>query len=114
MSIIDIIRQRQHATRRLIEVPEWAGESEQPMIVYATKLQAMDVDKIQRKYPNFSSNPTMGSMVDVIIMKAEDKDGNKMFTLENKPDLMREDWDVIARISGEIVSATSPEEHEKN
>jgi len=53
-------------------------------------------------------------MVDLIILKAENADGEKLFTLEDKPVLMREEFTVIARVAGEMISATSAEDHEKN
>jgi len=54
-------------------------------------------------------------MVDLIVMKAEDGDGKKHFTLEDKPILMREEVHVISRVAGEMLSgADSVEDHEKN
>ena len=42
------------------------------------------------------------AMVDLLIMKAEDKDGEKLFTLEDKPFLMREPVTLISNISGQM------------
>ena len=53
-------------------------------------------------------------MVDMIIMKAQNRDGDLIFTLEDKPTLMREPVELITRIAGEMMMANSPEEHEKN
>lgn len=114
MGLIDNLKQRQQSSRRLIEVPEWAAEGEDPVTLYAGKFLAIDLDRIQRKHPGFVNNVTIGGMVDVIIMKAEDKDGSKMFTLEDKPTLMREPVEIITRIAGEMMTVTSSEEHEKN
>lgn len=114
MGLIDNLRQRQQASRRLIEVPEWAAEGEDPVAIYSGKFLAVDLDRLQRKHPGFVNNVTIGGMVDVIIMKAEDKDGNKLFTLEDKPTLMREPVEVVTRIAGEMMTVTSTEEFEKN
>ena len=54
-------------------------------------------------------------MVDLIILKAEDKNGERLFTLEDKPHLMRESLSVVSRVSAEMLqSVASIEEHEKN
>ena len=49
-------------------------------------------------------------MVDLIIMKAEDKDGEKLFTLEDKPILMRESVAIISKIAGEMFSSVEKQE----
>jgi len=114
MSLIDLIRKKQHSTRKTIEVPEWSAEDEAPFIVYFGKFLAHDLDRLQRKHPGFINNVTIAGMVDMIIMKAQDRDGNILFTLEDKPTLMREPVEVITRIAGEMMTANSFEDHEKN
>jgi hypothetical protein len=58
---------------------------------------------------------TVDGMVDLIIMKAETKDGNKAFTLEDKPFLMREEVNIIATLSAKMFGdVVSVEEQEKN
>lgn len=103
MSLAKRIAARQQAARRQIEVPEW-GEENAPLIVYCGSLTCGDVSRLQRKHPNFLSNPTVDAMVDLILAKAEDKDGEKMFTLEDKPVLMRESVTLISRVSGAMFS----------
>jgi hypothetical protein len=114
MSLIDLIRKKQHSTRKTIEVQEWSAEDEAPFIVYFGKFLAHDLDRLQRKHPGFINNVTIAGMVDMIIMKAQDRDGNMLFTLEDKPTLMREPVEVITRIAGEMMTANSFEDHEKN
>ena len=54
-------------------------------------------------------------MADILVMKALDKDGNKIFTPENKLTLMyKVDSDVVARIANAIIQNISPEEVKKN
>jgi hypothetical protein len=53
-------------------------------------------------------------MVEIIVMKAEDKDGNKLFTLEDKPTLMREPMSLITRVAAAMMATESVEEQEKN
>jgi hypothetical protein len=74
----------------------------------------MEMDKIQRKNPNFLQNVSLAGMTDIIIMKAEDANGEKLFTLEDKPTLMREPMNLITRIAGAMMSSESVEEQEKN
>jgi hypothetical protein len=58
---------------------------------------------------------TVDGMVDLIIMKAETKDGEKAFTLEDKPFLMSEKVSIIAELSAKMFGETvSVEEQEKN
>lgn len=114
MSLIDLIRKKQHSTRKTLEVTEWSGEDEAPFILYFGKFLAHDLDRLQRKHPGFINNVTIAGMVDMIIMKAQDRDGNMLFTLEDKPTLMREPVEVITKIAGEMMTANSFEDHEKN
>jgi hypothetical protein len=56
----------------------------------------------------------MQGMAEVIIMKAEDKDGNKLFTLDDKKFLMDHPATMITRIGSALLSYESIEEKEKN
>lgn len=114
MSLAKRIADRQRANRKMIEVSEWGEDDSSPMIIHAGPLLAIEMEKIQRKHPQFFQAATIAGMVDLIILKSEDKDGEKLFTLEDKPVLMREEFSLIARISGELISTTTVEEHEKN
>ena len=114
MSLIETIKKKQHASRKQIEISEWSADDESAFILYFGKFLAHDLDRLQRKHPNFINNVTIAGMVDMIIMKAQDREGNVIFTLEDKPTLMREPVEVITRIAGEMMVSTSFEEHEKN
>lgn len=114
MSLIETIRKRQHASRRSIEVPEWGDEDGNPLIIYFGKFLAHDLSRLQRKHKDFVTNINIDGMVDMIIMKAQNRDGDLIFTLEDKPTLMREPLELITRIGSEMMTANSPEEHEKN
>ena len=109
MSLRDKIAQNQaEAERLIVEVEPW-GET-----IYAKPVTAGDVDHVARKYKDFLSSPSLGAMVELIIRKAEDKDGERIFTLEDKPLLMREPISVIASVFGAILKVDSVEDHEKN
>jgi hypothetical protein len=114
MSLAKRIAERQQRARKSVEVAEWGDDADSPMVVYFGPMLALEMDKIQRKHPNFFQSATIAGMVDLIILKAEDKNGEKLFTLEDKSTLMREEFGVIARVAGEMISSTSQEEIEKN
>lgn len=103
MSLAKKIAERHQANRRQIEVVEW-GEDDTPLVMYCGALTCGDVSRLQRKHANFLSNPTIDAMVDLILAKAEDKNGEKIFTLEDKPVLMRESVTLISRIAGAMFS----------
>lgn len=114
MSLAKRLAARQDIDRRSIEVAEWGEDEASPQIIYYGPFLAIEMDKVQRKHPNFLQSMTMAGMVEIIVMKAEDKDGNKLFGLEDKPTLMREPLSLITRIAGALMSSASVEEQEKN
>ena len=109
MSIRDKIAARQsEAERIVVEVEQWDET------IYSGPITAHDVERVSRKYKNFLTEPSLGAMVEMIILKAEDSGGGKVFTMEDKPMLMREPVGTIASVFGAIFKANDPEEHEKN
>lgn len=112
MSLGKKLAERRSANRKQIEVSEWADEIP---CIYVRPLTAGDVDKIQRKHKDFINNPTVAAMVDLIILKAEDKEGEKLFSLEDKPFLMSESLTTISAVAQEMFNdVISAEEAEKN
>jgi hypothetical protein len=56
----------------------------------------------------------LGVLVDAIMMKSKDKDGNKIFKLDDKQVLLNKaDPDVIARVATEMLNSIPIEEAEK-
>ena len=54
-------------------------------------------------------------LADIVLMKALDKNGNKVFTLEDKLALMHKvDSDVLSKVATAMVQAINPEEVKKN
>jgi len=114
MSLGEQIAARRVKERRTIEVPEW-GENNTPLILYASAITAGDINKLQRKHKNFLNDMTVDGMVDLIIMKAETKDGEKAFSVADKQILLGEKINVIAEVSAKMFGETvSIEEQEKN
>lgn len=104
---------RSERGRKSTEVEEW-GEGDTPLQLYFGPVTARDIDRVQRKHGEFLSNPTIASMVELIIIKSEDAEGEKLFTIEDKAILMNEPLTLIAELFGKIFSADSVEEQEKN
>jgi hypothetical protein len=108
-----IAAKRAEQQRGFSDVEEW-GEADQPLRLYFTQVSARDIEKVQRKYPTFLSEASMSAMVEMIIVKAEDDAGEKVFTLEDKVTLLGEPVGVIAKVFGSIFDSDSPEDHLKN
>ena len=95
-----------------IEVPEWKDEAGNPSIIYWNPINLSEKNKLFRKSDNLND---VSILADILIMKSLDKDGNKLFTLEDKIALMHKvDSDVLSRVATEMVKAITPEEVNKN
>ncbi len=113
MGLGERIAAKRQAERRIIEVPEWGDDA--PLAIYVSPLTCADVDKLQRKHKDFLTSMSIAAMVDLIIQKAEDKEGEKLFTLEDKPFLMREQITVVSTVAAQMFAGiSSVEEQEKN
>lgn len=108
-----IAAKRAERERKHVDVEEW-GDDGNAARLYFTDVTARDIEKVQRKHPNFLANTTMPAMVDTLIIKCEDENGDPAFTLEDKAILMGEPIGVIAKVFGAVFSADSIEEQEKN
>ena len=114
MGLGEQIAARRALQRKQIEVVEW-GEEDQPLIIYCGPITAGDIDKLQRKHKDFLSNMTITGMIDLIIAKAEDADGKRLFTLEDKMYLMKESVALISDIAAKMFDGVdSVEDAEKN
>lgn len=114
MSLAKELLERFQSERKSFEVPEWAGSDGSPFIIYFSHFKAFEMDRVARKHPGFWNEMTMAGMAEVIIMKAEDKDGNKLFSLDDKKFLMDHPPQFISRIGGAMMLNESVEEKEKN
>ena len=92
-----------------IEVAEW-GEEGKPLVIYA---QPMTLAETRNLFKG-AKNDDLGVMVDVVVLKSKDSEGNKIFKLDDKLVLLNNaDPSVIARVSKDILDSTSYEEAEK-
>ena len=95
-----------------IEVPEWKDAAGNQSIIYWNPINLSEKNKLFRKSDNLND---VSILADILIMKSLDKDGNKLFTLEDKIALMHKvDSDVLSRVATEMVKAITPEEVKKN
>ena len=94
-------------------VEEW-GDDGKPLVLFFTDVAARDMSKIQKKHKDFINNPTMDAMVDMIILIAMNKEGEKAFDVGDKFILMGEPLNVIAKVFGAKFETVSYEEQEKN
>jgi len=87
--------------RKIIDVPEWK------ITVYAKPLTLADKRILTRN----TKPDDVTLFADVLILKAEDKEGKKLYSLEDKQTLMRSvDPEVVARVAQDILSVIPVED----
>ena len=102
MGLAKELRSRRKLQAREVLVPAWGDESG-AFKLYCRSITCYDLDQLQKKHPNFLSNTTIGAMVDLICMKAEDEGGSKLFaSAEDRIDLMGEETNVISEIANQM------------
>ena len=95
-----------------IEVEEWKDEAGNPSVIYWNPITLSEKNKLFKKSDNLND---VSILADIVVMKAIDKDGNKLFTLEDKIGLMHKvDSDVLSRIATSMVQIVHPQEVKKN
>ena len=94
-----------------IEVEEWADEDGKASVIYWNPITLSEKKKLFDKSANIND---VGLLADIIVMKAIDKDGKKLFTLEDKLTLMHKvDSDVVAKIATAMIQSIQPDEVKK-
>ena len=97
--------------RGRIEVPEWQVDG-QPAVIWFRPLTMSEQFEIAG-YRN--ADGQQYAMVRAIILKAEDADGKRLFTLEQeRPFLNGVAAPVVMRIAGAIMAGPKVEDAEKN
>lgn len=115
MGLAKDLRNRRKVDVREILVPAW-GDDSGDFKMYCKPLTCYDLNVIQKKHPNFLVNTSIASMVDLIVMKAQSVDGERLFTSgDDKIDLMGEETNVISEIANQMFAEIeSQQEAEKN
>ena len=106
MKLIDkAVQHKQSIECEPIEVPEWETT------IYYDPVSLEERKQIARR----SGGDTYEAAAYGLITKAKDKEGNPLFTLDDKPKLMKSvDSSIIERIYLQMNAAKSVEEMEKN
>ena len=104
MSIGQAIARRNQENREdhlKILVPGY-GEDGGDLVIFSTPVSARDLRRIQSKHKNFLQDMQIEGMVDLIILKALDQNGDKAFTLEDKQTLLDCEIGVVSEIAGKM------------
>ena len=107
MSVLDNMTQHFSSQEvKVIEVPEW-GEEGAPLQIYHKPFTLSE----QKKLYSMSKEDNIEMLAYTLILKAIDENGEKLFTLADKPALMHKvDPYILARVAGEITSVASVED----
>ncbi len=73
--------------------------------LFAKPMTAADITIVSRKNPNFLRDMTLQGMVDMLIHKCRDADGQKVFTLEHRALMLRLKLDTVSDAFGALFSA---------
>ncbi len=93
-----------------ISVPEW-GEDGQPLLIYSKPLTLQETSKLFR----MAKEDDMAMLAYVLIYKALDENGDKIFTLEDKNTLLNKvDRNVLIRVSNQINGRKARRRSKKN
>ena len=96
-----------------IEVPEWEVNGKPSVIYYKPSLNFLQQEKILALS---DQNKKAEAIVEALIQRALDVDGNKLFKSVNRQELMRGvDPEIISRVVGEMSGdEVDGDESEKN
>ncbi len=110
MSVLSQIQQAVGKERKIVEL-SGMGEEGASLLLYSTPVSMGDIDKAKRKNSDMTSGDFMS---EIIIAKCETEDGEKAFTLADKPGILRLPIKTILAIFNQVFDSSSVEEHEKN
>ena len=108
-----IAANRETRERNCVEVADW-GDENGSMRIFSGPVTGAEIDRVVKKHSGFLTNPSIEAMVDMIILKAEDDNGEKHFTIEDKMTMLHEPFNIVADVFASVFSVTSVEEQEKN
>jgi len=110
MSVIDRVKEHfDNQGIKKIEVAEW-GEEGNPLIIYCSPFSMAE----KRNLFKGAKQDDLSVLVDALMLKARDKDGNKVFKLDDKQVLLNKaDPEVIARVATDMLNTMPYEEAEK-
>lgn len=103
MSVINRVTEHYAKQERLIiAVPEW-GDGNVPLEIHVLPMTMAEVNMMQKIASKKASN--LEQAANIIVVKAKDKDGKRLFSLTDRDKLMQEaDYRVVSRIAEKIES----------
>lgn len=105
MSLAKQLRARNKKPAKKIEVTAWADEDGKAFTFYTYSVTCNDLKYLEARHPKFLENTTISSMVDLILLKAVDDSGEKIFSSsEDRIELMGEEITVISDIAEKMFS----------
>lgn len=106
MAIIDnAIKHFESLDIQTIEVPEW-GDGDEPLMVFAKPITLSETSRLLK----MAQNDDVEMLAYVLIYKALDHEGNKIFSLSDKKALMEKvDRDVLIRVATAIMGNVNQE-----
>jgi len=110
MSVIDRVKEHfDNQGLKKIEVAEW-GEEGKPLIIYSKPFTLAE----KRNLFKGARNDDLAVLVDAIVLKAIDDQGNKIFKLDDKKTLLNNaDPDIVATVATQMLNTVSFEDAEK-
>ena len=111
MSAIDNAKKHFDALEtRIIEVSEWGEDSDNPLMIYCRPITLSETSKFMK----MAQDDDVQLLAYVLIYKALDEAGEKLFTIADKKILLESvDRDVLIRVSSEMMNNVSQEEVKK-
>lgn len=110
MGLAKQLRERRNIEAREVVVEEWGDESG-AFKLYCKPITCQDLQTLQKKHPAFLENTTIEAMVDLILIKAIDADGGRLFNgLEDRKELMAEETTVISNIAQQMFAEIETQE----
>lgn len=86
--------------RLIIAVPEW-GEGDIPLEIHVFPMTMAEVNMMQKIASKKASN--LEQAANIIVVKAKDKEGKRLFSLQDRDKLMQEaDYRIVSRIAERI------------
>ena len=95
---------------KVIEVPEW-GNEDKPLKIYSKPLTLSETSKLYK----MSKDDDLTMMAYVLIYKALDENGDKLFDLSDKRALLNDvDQQILVNVATQIMGQKPIEETKKN
>lgn len=91
-----------------IEVAELGVDGE-PLHIYFTKMTVREDERIRKQHPNFYKTisdgdiPTFSSLLDLIMLKAKDQEGKKIFDEGDRQVFLGMDVAFVTQIAGDML-----------